>query len=241
MSKEPSSRINQIAAKKFNRRTLLKGAVAGGAIAVTSPFIIRQSLASSGEVNVFAWGDYVQKNMIEAFEKKTGIKINLSTFGSNEELQSKLKASGGKGFDLVFPSVDTRPEFDEGKLLAEIDESKVKVDQIETVVWRSSLKLGAAKRGKRHLIPFNWGTEGMTYDSSVHTFKPGEMSYGDLWGENLDGKVAGRQKSLVITLAIYLDSIGKVSSNRGMDLYKSEADMRQIGRASCRERVSSPV
>lgn len=228
MSKETSSRATQIAAKKFNRRTLLKGVAAGGAIAAAGPFIIRQSLASSGEVNVFAWGDYIQKNMIEAFEKKTGIKINLSTFGSNEELQSKLKASGGKGFDLVFPSVDTRPQFDEGNLLAEIDESKVKVDQIEAAVWRSSLKLGAAKRGKRYLIPFDWGTEGMTYDSSIHTFKPGEMSYGDLWGDNLEGKVAGRQKSLVITLAIYLDSIGKVSSNRGMDLYKSEADMRRV-------------
>jgi spermidine/putrescine transport system substrate-binding protein len=41
-------------------------------------------------------------------------------------------------------------------------------------------------------------------------------------------KVAARQKSIVMTLAIYLDSIGKVSSNRGMDIYKSEADMRRV-------------
>lgn len=228
MSKEPSSQITRIAGKEFNRRTFLKGAVAGGTLAAISPFIIRQSMASSGEVNVFAWGDYVKQNMIDAFEKETGIKINLSTYGSNEELQSKLKASGGKGFDLVFPSVDTRPEFDEGNLLSEIDESKLKVDQIEAAVWRSSVKLGAAKRGKRFLIPFNWGTEGMTYDSSVHSFESGELSYGDLWNDGLDGKVAGRQKSLIITLAIYLDAIGKVSSNRGMDLYKSEADMRRV-------------
>ena len=227
MSKNKSSLLTQMAAKKFNRRTLLKGAVAGGALA-TTPFFIRDSLASSGEVNVFAWGDYIKDNISGAFEKKTGIKINLSTFGSNEELQSKLKASGGKGFDLVFPSVDTRPEFDDGNLLAEIDESKVKVDQIEPAVWRSSLSLGAARRGKRFLVPYDWGTEGMTYDSSVHSFKPGELSYGHMWEDGLDGKVAGRQKSLVITLAIYLDSIGKVSSNRGMDIYKSEAEMRRV-------------
>ncbi len=207
---------------------MLQGAVATGAIVAASPFIIRDSLASSGEVNVFAWGDYVKKNISDAFTKSTGIKINLTTFGSNEELQTKLKASGGKGFDLVFPSVDTRPEFDEGNLLAEIDESKVKVDQIESSVWRSSLKLGAARRGKRFLVPYDWGTEGMTYDSSVHSFKPGELSYGSMWAEGLDGKVAGRQKSLVIALAIYLDSIGEISTNRGMDMYKSEADMRRV-------------
>jgi len=222
-----SNRMIQIAVKKFNRRALLK-AVAAGGVAATMPFIIRQSLASSGEVNVFAWGDYIKPNIIEAFEKKTGIKINLSTYGSNEEVQSKLRAAGGKGFDLIFPSVDTRPEYDDGDLLQAVDESRIKLDQIDSSIWRSSLKLGASRRGKRYLIPFDWGTEGITYDSSVHSFKPGELSYGDMWVDGLDGKVAGRQKSIVITLAIYLDSIGKVSSNRGMDLYKSEADMRRV-------------
>ena len=228
MSKKLSSQKTEIAAKDFNRRTFLKGAVATSAAAVVSPFFIRESMASSGEVNVFAWGDYIKQNMVDAFEKDSGIKINLSTYGSNEELQSKLKASGGKGFDLVFPSVDTRPEFDEGNLLAEIDESKLNLDQIEAAVWRSSLKLGAAKRGKRYLVPYNWGTEGVTYDSSVHTFEAGQMSYGDLWADGLDGKVAARQKSVIITLAIYLDAIGKVPSNRGMDIYKSETDMRRV-------------
>ncbi len=228
MAMNNSSHKTLIAAKEFSRRTLFKGAAAAGGIAVTMPFIIRQSLASSGEINVFAWGDYIQDNIIDAFEKKTGIKVNLTTFGSNEEQQSKLRAAGGKGFDLIFPSVDTRPEYDEDDLLQAIDESRVKVDRIESGMWRSSLSLGAARRGKRYLIPFDWGTEGITYDSSVHSFKQGELSYGDLWVDGLDGKVAGRQKSIIITLAIYLDSIGQVPSNRALDLYKSEADMRRI-------------
>jgi spermidine/putrescine transport system substrate-binding protein len=54
------------------------------------------------------------------------------------------------------------------------------------------------------------------------------LSYGHLWEDELDGKVAGRQKSLIITLAIYLDSTGEVPSNRGMDIYKSEAEMRRV-------------
>jgi spermidine/putrescine transport system substrate-binding protein len=228
MVKNNSSHKTLIAAKEFSRRTLLKGAAAAGGIAATMPFIIRQSLASSGEINVFAWGDYIQDNIKDAFENETGIKVNLTTFGSNEEAQSKLRAAGGKGFDLIFPSVDTRPEYDEGDLLQVIDESRVKVDQIEPALWRSSLSLGAARRGKRYLMPFDWGTEGITYDSSIFSFEQGELSYGDLWVDGLDGKVAGRQKSIIITLAIYLDSTGQVPSNRALDLYKSEADMRRI-------------
>jgi spermidine/putrescine transport system substrate-binding protein len=213
-------------AAEITRRQLLRAATVGG-IAATASFTSARSLASSGEVNVFAWGDYIQENMRQAFANKTGIVINLSTYGSNEEAQSKLRAAGGKGFDLIFPSVDTRPDYDEGELLAVIDESRVRVDQIQPALWRSSRRLGAAKRGKRHLVPFNWGSEGMTYNSAVHSFA-GPVSYGDLWGSGLAGKVAARQKSLIVTLALYLDATGQVPSNRAMDLYRSEADTRRI-------------
>ncbi|MHA1159059.1 MAG: extracellular solute-binding protein, partial [Alphaproteobacteria bacterium] len=171
------------------------------ALAAASPFIIRSSLASSGVVKAFAWGDYLQPNIVEAFEKATGIKVDVSTYGSNEEAQNKLRAAGGKGFDLIFPSVDTRPDYDDGDLLQPIDESKLNLAQIQPAIWRSSVQLGAVRRGTRFLVPFDWGTEGITYDSSIHSFGPGEVSYGDLWKDGLDGKVAGRQKSLLITVA----------------------------------------
>ncbi len=223
-----SSRATQRAAMAFTRRSLLQSAAAIATVSLAAPFIAKRALSASGQVNVFAWGDYVQPNIVEAFEKASGIKVNVSTFGSNEEAQNKLRAAGGKGFDIIFPSVDTRPDYDDGDLLQPIDESRVKVERIEPALWRSSVKLGAVKRGTRYLIPFDWGTEGMTYDSSVHSFGSGGVSYGDLWKDGLDGKVAGRQKSLLITVAIYLDSTGELPSNRAMDLYKTEADTRRI-------------
>ena len=70
MPKESSSCSSQSTANKFSRRTLLKGVAASGVVAATGPFYNRLAMASSGEVNVFAWGDYVQENMTEAFEKK---------------------------------------------------------------------------------------------------------------------------------------------------------------------------
>ena len=88
MKKTPSSGIS--------RRSLLRGSAALGVAALGFPAIAKRSLASSGELNVFAWGDYVQENIVEAFVKKTGIKVNVSTYGSNEEAQNKLRAAGGK-------------------------------------------------------------------------------------------------------------------------------------------------
>ncbi len=212
-----------------SRRNFLKTSGLAGVAAAVGPWVISsKALSASGEVNVFAWGDYVQPNIIEAFEAATGIKMNLSTFGSNEEALNKLRASGGEGFDVIFPSVDTRPEYDKDNLLQPIDESRLEVDRVVPALWRSSISLGAVGRGTRYLIPFDWGTEGITYDSSAHNIAPGELSYGHLWGDGLDGKVAGRQKSLLITVALYLDATGALPSNRAMDLYKSEEDTRRI-------------
>jgi len=207
----------------------MQGTAAAGAF-VAAPAILKShdALASSGQVNVFAWGDYIQPNMIELFEKDTGIKINLSTFGSNDEATQKLKAAGGKGFDVIFPSVTNGPNYYPDALLQPLDESKVAMDKIIPSMVRDSLQLGASYRGKRYLLPFDWGTEAITFDSSVHALSDDEVSFGSLWTDSAKGQAAFRQKSVLIGAAIYLDAIGEVPSNRALDLYKSEDDMRRV-------------
>lgn len=213
----------------ISRRAALKGAAAGAAL-ITAPAIVRRgALASSGEVNVFAWGDYIQPNIVEAFEKKTGIKLNLSTYGSNEEAENKLRAAGGQGFDVIFPSVDTGPNYYGDGLLQPIDESKFNVDGVIPSIYRASIGLGATHRGKRYLIPFDWGTEAMTWDATKHPdLKFGTVSYGHLWADDMNGQVTVRQKSALISLALYLDAVGELKSNRGMDFYKSEEECRRV-------------
>ena len=214
---------------KLSRRSLLKGAAA----AVAAPTVLRahDALASSGQVNVFAWGDYIQDNMIEKFKADTGITINLSTFGSNDEAEQKLKASGGAGFDVIFPSVTNIPNYRaEGDdfLLAPIDESRVNMDNIIASMVRDSIQLGAVQRGNRLGLPFDWGTEAVTFNSAVLPLADDEVSFGSLWGEGLEGKAAFRQKSIIMGTGLYLDAIGQVPSNRMLDVYKTEDDAKRV-------------
>lgn len=224
-----SSSATLAAAREFRRRTLLRAALYGGAALSVGPFVARSALSSSGEVNVFAWGDYVQDNIKRAFEDETGIRLNLSTYGSNDEAENKLRAAGGAGFDIVFPSVDTGPNYYGDNLLQAIDESRVNVDAIIPSMYRDSVKLGATHRGRRYLVPCDWGTEAMTWDASRHPdLGYGTVSYGDLWKDGMDGQAAVRQKSVLVSLAVYLDATGEVPSDRGFDLYKSEEDCRRV-------------
>lgn len=213
----------------IDRRTVLRGAAAAAVLSTPAILRPRAALSQSGEVNVFAWGDYIQDNIREAFEKETGIKLNVSTYGSNEEAENKLRAAGGKGFDLLFPSVDTGPNYYKDDLLQEIDETRLKTERITPAIYRASINLGATHRGKRYLVPFAWGTEAMTWDSEAHPdLGYGTISYGDLWKEGMAGKAAVRQKSVLTSLALYLDATGEVPSNRAMDMYKSPEDARRV-------------
>lgn len=214
----------------FTRRTLLKTSALSGAL-LAAPAILRASdaLASSGQVNVFAWGDYIQQNQIDKFEKDSGIKINLSTYGSNDEAELKLKAAGGKGFDVIFPSITNGNNYYPDGLLAELDEAKlVNAGNLIQSMVNDSVALGGTYRGKRMLMPFNWGTEAITLDSSVFPMADADVSYGSLWMPEAAGKSAFRQKSVIMGVGLYLDSIGEVKSNRMLDVYKSEDDARRV-------------
>jgi putrescine transport system substrate-binding protein len=56
-------------------------------------------------LNVYNWSDYISPDIVPAFEKEYGIKVNYDVFDSNEVLQTKLLA-GQTGYDIVVPSAN---------------------------------------------------------------------------------------------------------------------------------------
>jgi spermidine/putrescine transport system substrate-binding protein len=60
---------------------------------------------SSKRLRIITWSDYVPADVAADFEKETGIHVEL-TLSNNEEIISKLHATGGAGFDLGQPTVD---------------------------------------------------------------------------------------------------------------------------------------
>ena len=56
-----------------------------------------------GQVNVYNWSDYIAEDQLKAFDKDSGIKVNYTTYDSNEILEAKLRA-GRSGYDVVVPT-----------------------------------------------------------------------------------------------------------------------------------------
>jgi spermidine/putrescine-binding protein len=44
------------------------------------------------QVNVYNWSDYIAEEQLKTFAQQTGIKVNYTTYDSNEILDAKLRA-----------------------------------------------------------------------------------------------------------------------------------------------------
>lgn len=85
----------------------------------------RVQMVEKNAITVFAWSGVFSQEYIQKFEQETGIKVYLSYYSSNEELLIKLRATGGRGYDLIVPSdYAVKKLLDEG-LLKKLDHSKL--------------------------------------------------------------------------------------------------------------------
>jgi spermidine/putrescine transport system substrate-binding protein len=222
-----SATLTAKAAKRFGRRTMLRNAAAASAVLATGPWLTKTPFASSGELNVFTWSDYMPEAHIKGFTDKTGIKINFTGYGSNEDLLAKIQATKGRGFDLISPTVDRVNQWKPLGVLQPFDMNRVPTKHIVPSLLKGSADIWTWDGGQYHL-PWTWGTEMLAWRTDKWSRDYKDLTYGDLWLDDLKGKVMGRPHSMMAGIGLYLDRSGQLPSNRMHDAYKDEASMRKI-------------
>ena len=75
--------------KRFKKLT----ALVTTALLTTSLFVGcgGSNVGENGTINFFNVGDYIDEALIKKFEKETGIKVNYSTYDTNEIMYQKVK------------------------------------------------------------------------------------------------------------------------------------------------------
>ena len=217
---------------KKNRRSFLKTTAAAGTAAAVGPWVIsRSALASSGEVNILMWSDYLPPGFLKAFEDKTGIKVNYTGIGSNEEIINKMKATKGRGVDICSPTNMRSPQWIELELLQPFDYGKIaNIKNVNPAM----LKVGDTEwnfGGKgSHWLPHIWGTEGVAWRTDMYTPpRDGEIpSYGDIWQSDVTGKTMMRAHSGMLGAGLYLETTGELEPGAMRKAYEDEETMRKI-------------
>ncbi|MFO1032874.1 MAG: extracellular solute-binding protein [Hyphomicrobiales bacterium] len=217
-----------VKAARLSRRGLMKSAVAIGAMGFATPIVTRNALSSSGELNLLMWSDEFPDPVIPGFEKATGIKVNQTPFSQNEEQINKLQATGGDGFDICQPTRDRAPQFKDLAVLQPWDLGKIKnASAVLPSMMEGSASVWTWDGGQYHL-PHCWGTEAISFRTDLYKGDLSQLSFGSLWADDVKGHVQGRPHSLLLGIGLWMDASGKLPSNRMLDAFKSEDDMKKI-------------
>jgi len=159
----------------------------GACIAFALAFGPGHAEAAGQKLRIISWADYVPADLIAAFKKETGIDVEV-TLSNNEEMISKLRATGGAGYDLAQPSQDRiAPAQSEFGIYKPFDLSKIKLGEFQPMfleIVRKNTTIG----GKVYGLPYLWGTDGLV----VNTKRAKVADYADLCRADLKGKTSVR-------------------------------------------------
>lgn len=128
------------------------------------------------------WGDYIDQNILDDFEAKTGIHVILSYYSTNEEMLAK--ASFGKpGIDIVVPSSYMVEILKKQELIAQIDFGRIPNARYIDERFRHL----PYDRSGRYYIPYAYGLTGLVYNSAQ--IRETVDSWRILWDERYRGKI----------------------------------------------------
>lgn len=132
--------------------------------------------ANDNILNLYAWAGVIPDATIQQFEKETGIKVNFSTFDSNEVMYAKLKTTKNSGYDIVEPSSYYIDRMHRQDMLLPLD--KAKLSNFHNL--NPDLLNQTYDPKNSYSMPFIWGTTGIFINKdyyAAHTIS----RWSDLW------------------------------------------------------------
>jgi spermidine/putrescine transport system substrate-binding protein len=143
--------------------------------------------AISGKVSLCTWPNYHNQTNLDQFTKDTGVPIQVTVFGSNEEMLAKLQA-GGTGWDVFVPTNYTISTYVKLGLIDPIDVSKL--PNFDPGSHDTRFTDAGTVDGKVYAVPKNWGTTGFVINTK--SVNPELSTWKEFWDKtqtDYSGKV----------------------------------------------------
>lgn len=77
------------------------------------------------EVNLIIWTEYIPDSVVQGFEEETGIKVNMTTYSSPDDMLAKIQSSKEGTYDLIIAPENYAPIFSNEGILEELDKEKI--------------------------------------------------------------------------------------------------------------------
>jgi len=154
------------------------------------------AIAANDRLSVFCWSEYIPQDVIENFQKETGIRVSVENYASNEEMLAKLLAGGGR-YDVIQPSDYVVEALARENLLEPLDLSKI--PNLKNITPRFlSMPFDP---GNQFTVPFMLGTVGIVVNTEKITSPI--RGYRDVFRPEHKGKIVVVDDSReIVTMAL---------------------------------------
>ncbi len=161
-----------------------------------------------GELNLFAWSEYVPQSVLDGFTNETGIRVNYETYASNEEMLAKL-VSGAASYDLIQPSEYTIEALVKEDQLLPLDHSKI--PNLKNI--GEEYKNQPHDPGLKYSVPWMQGTVGIVVNTE--RIKEPVLGYADVFQPKYKGRIVVLDDALeIVTWALATAGLGPDAVNK---------------------------
>jgi spermidine/putrescine transport system substrate-binding protein len=155
-----------------------------------------------GDLVYFNWSEYLDPELIKAFEKKYGVKVRQSNFDSMASMLAKLRS--GNRYDIIFPDQSVTPRLVASNQLLKLDHEKLKnYDQVFEFFHDPVYDPGSA-----HTVPYGMYATGIIWREDKISGMT--ESWDDLFREDAKGKI--------YVLDDFQEAIGMANYTNGYEL-----------------------
>ena len=139
-------------------------------------------------INVYNWGEYISDgsegslDVNKEFTRRYGIKVNYTTFESNENMYNKLQ-SGGANYDIVIPSDYMIAKLIEEEMLVELDFSNIPNYKYILPKYKNLFY----DPQNKYTVPYTVGMVGLIYNTTMVDDEVDSWSI--LWNEKYKGEI----------------------------------------------------
>ncbi len=174
--------------------------------------------AAPQRVTVYMYSEYIDPELIPAFEKATGMQLLVDVYEDSESMLAKMsKAGGDSQYDVIVVSDVVVPALISLKLVQPLDKSQVP-NQVNVA---EDFKEPPFDPGSRFSLPYQWGTVGLMYRKDL---VPGEEVS---WSVMFD---ATRQPGTFVLMDSMRDMLGIALRYQGKSMNsRNPAEIRAAG------------
>lgn len=174
----------------------------------------------SGELNLFTWDGMFPQEVLDGFEKETGVRIRYSNFDYDEDMLAKLAEAKGGDYDLVIADDYIIEVAIQEGLVQKLDTSRLSTYGNLNPVFMSQFY----DPENEYTVPYGAGIPLLVYDPALTDVEI--TCYEDLWNPQLEDNIALTANYRVVN-GIALKVMGESYNTQDLDVIQKAGQKMQ--------------